>query len=193
MIRLLTILAIILLTVSSLAFSATFEVELPELDGSSADTIRTVTYVYDGPTGNLNNLSFRLRCGLSSLGYLECLGGITPPDTVVWTLMAYSKIRRSSESGYWDGSPTLPFGELGSYDVTYPLNTDSGGFTTVTEGDVLEVGLHFGSSGYIAMCSPITPPSEGLVIRASIVFDVTPATPVEDSTWGKIKSLYGAH
>jgi hypothetical protein len=184
-------LIIIPLSLASSAYSVTFEVELPELDGSSADTLRTVTYVYDGPTGDLNGLSARLRCGLSSLGYLECLGGISPPDTVVWALMAYSNIGRTGESGYWDGSP-LPFESLGGYDVTYPLNTKSGGFTTLSDGDILEVGLHFGPSGFVAMCSPITPPSEGLVIRASIIFDVTPATPVEDSTWGRIKSLFGA-
>ncbi len=191
MVRHFTYLAIILLGLASSALSVTFEVELPELDGSSADTLRTVTYVYDGPTGDLNGLSARLRCGLASLGYLRCLGGISPPDTVVWTLMAYSRIRLAGDLGYWDGG-SESFGALGAFDETYPLTANSGGFTTVTEGDILEVGLHFGSSGYIGMCDPITPPSEGIVIRASIIFDVTPGTPVNDSTWGRIKSLYGA-
>ena len=189
--RILTTSIIIIMTASLGALSAVFEIEIPDLDGDSADTVRTTTFVYHGPTGSVDSLSVRFRGGVTYLGTLECWVGVTPPDTVVWPMVVENFLRKPGDTGYWSGG-SLHFEELGAYDETFALDTHNGGFSTITDGNVIQVEMYFGPSGFVASCAPISPPSEGVVVRASVIIAVTPGTPVESTTWGRIKSLYYA-
>lgn len=165
------------------------EFELPELTGMAADTTLISTFVYRGPSGNINSLSARVSGTVDYLGLIECFN--TPPDTSEWVLDIGTFLRKLGETGYWSGSPEF-LDQLGPFDETYNHHTYSGGFSTITDGDTVQVDLYFYPAILIGICHPITAPSTGTLLRASILVDVSVPAPVRETTWGCIKELFRA-
>jgi hypothetical protein len=171
------------------ANSEVYQFELPELAGMTADTTLTTTFVYRGPSGNINSLSARVRGTVDYLGLVECFS--TPPDTLEWGLDIGTFLKKPGETGYWSGWPGF-LDQLGPFDETYNHHTYNGGFSTVTDGDMVQVDLYFYPAILIGICHPITPPPTGILLRASILVDVSTPTPAKETTWGSIKSLFHA-
>jgi hypothetical protein len=164
-----------------------FEFELPDLAGMTAGTNVTTAFVYDGPDGNVNSIMARVIGDVHYIGRVECF--TEPPDTSDWPLDFGTALRKPGETGYWTGWPDF-LDQVGPFDRTYGHNTYSGGFTTVSNGDTIQVDAHFLPAALVGICHPITPPPTGTVSRALILLDVSAPVPVEESTWGRIKALY---
>ncbi len=170
------------------ARSTVFEFELHDLAGSSGDTSRTTTFVYQGPTGAVNSLSVRVIGIVDNLGFVECYVSELP-DTSVWPLEISSRIKKPGDIGYWLGiGPFLE--QLDSFDETFAHYTYTGGFSTVSAGDSFHVELLFGPALIVGLCGPITPPSTGVMDKVTVLIDVLSSVPVEHTTWGRIKSLF---
>jgi hypothetical protein len=171
------------------AWGGVYEFELPEAAGFSAGAELATRFIYEGPAGSVNSVSARIAGTVDYLGLLECYS--TPPDTSTWPLEVGTFLQKPGESGYWSGSP--PFlNQLGPFDETYENHTHTGGFSTVSDGDTILVDLYFYPSAYVGLCHPITEPSTGSLSSASILLDVSPPTSSRHTTWGCIKSLFGA-
>jgi len=164
-----------------------YEFELPDLAGMAAGTNVTTTFVYHGPDGNVNAVSARIIGDVDYLGLVECF--TEPPDTSEWPLDFGTSLKRVGETGYWSGWPGF-LEQLGPFDRTYPHHTHTGGFTTIGDGDVIQVDAYFLPAALIGICHPITPPSNGTVSHASVLLDVSAPVPTRVSTWGRIKALY---
>jgi len=170
------------------AVAAVYEFELPDLAGMAAGTTLTTTFVYRGPDGNVNALSARVTGVADYLGRIECSG--TPPDTSDWVLDIGTSLRKRGDSGYWYGFPGF-MDQVGPFDETYLHHTFSSGFTAVSDGDTIEVEAYFVPAVLVGLCHPITAPSTGTLLRASILLDVSEsALPVEASSWGRVKALF---
>jgi len=165
------------------------EFELPELAGMTADTSLTTTFVYRGPNGSVNLVSARVTGTVDYLGLIECF--TVPPDTSEWPLDIGTSIRKQGETGYWSGWPGF-LEQIGPFDDTYIHHIRNNGFTTLSDGDIVQVDLYFFPAALVGLCHPITAPSTATLSRASILLDVSAPVPVEESTWGRIKALYRA-
>jgi hypothetical protein len=73
------------------------EFELPELTGMAAVTSLTTTFVYRGPSGNINSLSARVIGTVDYLGLIECFGA--SPDTSQWPLDIGTTLRKPRDTG----------------------------------------------------------------------------------------------
>jgi hypothetical protein len=169
------------------AYGEVYEFELPELAGMTADTSLVTTFVYHGPNGDVVSLSARVTGTVDYLGLVECFD--TPPDTSEWVIDIGTLLTKPGETGRWSGSPEF-LDQLGPFDETYNHYTYSNGFSSVTDGDTIQVELYFFPAILVGMCHPITAPSTGTLLRASILIDVSVPTPVRETTWGRIKELF---
>lgn len=175
-----------MLGIAGVAHAEVFEYELPELAGPSGAE-RTTTVAYTGPAGAVNALSVRVEGTVDVLGYVECLGNVEP-DTSVWPLTVSTRLQKPGDTGYWSGSG--PFLDaLGSFDLAWGHNTFNNGFSQLANGDDIQVRLIFLPAAIVGICGPITGPTEGTATRVVLSIDVSPAVPVETSTWGRIKHL----
>jgi hypothetical protein len=181
------LLAAALIATAGLANAEIYEYELPDLTGPSIGD-RNTTFVYAGASGAVNSLSMRIEGTVDVLGFVECWGTV-PPDTSVWPLSPGSHLKKTGETGYWTGSGMF-LEVMGPFDDTWTHHTFNGGFSQLAPGDSIYVNLYFGPAALVGICSPITPPTAGTMTRVTLSIDVSPAVPVENATWGRIKSLF---
>lgn len=180
------IVATILLLTAGAATADVFEYELPDLNGpSTGDRMTTMTYT--GPSGAVNSLTVRLEGTVDALGFVVC-EGVVPPDTSVWPLGPGSHLLKPGDTGYWLGSGSF-LETLGAFDDSWTHHTFNGGFSELTTGDQIEVHLYFGPAALVGICSPMGDPTAGTATRVTLSIDVSPSVPVEETTWGRIKSL----
>lgn len=187
MIRITMICVIICLFFSSGVHGVVYEFELSELAGMAADTTITTTFIYNGPSGTVNALSARVTGSITYLGLIECIS--TPPDTSTRPIDIGTFITKAGTPGYWSGSPGF-LSQVGPFYETYIHHTYSNGFSTVADGDTIQVEFYFYPAILIGICHPITEPSTGIISSAYILIDVLATIPAEKSTWGRIKNLY---
>jgi hypothetical protein len=181
------LLTVLLLVTAGTVYAGVYEYVLPDLNGPSTGD-KTTTLTYTGPAGAVNSLTIRIEGTVDVLGYVECLGNVEP-DTSAWPLGPGSRMLKTGDTGYWTGSGQfldLP----GPFDDSWTHFTFNGGFSELATGDDIEVNLFFGPAALVGMCGPITSPTSGTMTRVTLSIDVSPAVPVETSTWGRIKCLY---
>lgn len=178
-----------LLLIPVMAGAEVYEFELLALAGAESPTDVSASFVYHGPNGDVTSLSARFAGTVDYLGLVECYN-LTEIDTIEGALDGGVFVHRAGESGqYWSGSANVP-GQVGPFDGTFALHTHTGGFSTVADGDTIEVDAHFFPIGLVAICHYITGPPAGTLSYASILVDVSAPVPVEGTMWGRIKSLY---
>jgi hypothetical protein len=179
--------AVFIVVIGTSANGEVYEFDLPELAGLTADTSLTTTFVYNGPGGNINSLSARVIGTVDYLGLVECFG--TPPDTSLWPIDIGTALSKPGDTGRWSGSPDFLV-QLGPFDETYIHHTFNNGFSTIADGDTVEVEFYFYPAILVGISAPITAPSTGTLSSASILLDVSVPAPVKETTWGSIKELF---
>lgn len=179
--------AIVVCLSATTAAADAFEFPLPEFAGMSADTSLTATFTYTGFNGNVDGVRVRVVGTVDYIGLIACMS--EPPDTSAWPLDIGSWVQKPGDTGYWRGFPGF-LDQLGPFDLTYQHYTTNGGFTTINNGDVVQVDLYFYPAALVGICGPIDGPSTGTLTQVSVLLDVTPPVPVEKSTWGAVKSLF---
>jgi hypothetical protein len=178
-----------LLLVPAAAGAEVYEFELPVLAGAESPTDVSTSFVYHGPNGDVTSLSGRFAGTIDYLGLVECYN-LTEIDTIEGALDGGVFVHRRGESGQdWSGNAGF-LGQVGPFDGTFALHTYGGGFTTVADGDTIEVSAYFFPAGLIAICHYITGLPTGTLSYASILIDVSTPVRAESTVWGRIKSLY---
>ena len=163
--------------------------EYPYIDeNEKISAERSQIFTYPGPAAKIKTIRIYLE-GTASAGSLSCCDWMC--DTTAWYIDASAFLERVNKPGLWlggyYGSVEGPFSGPGGL---YPLPGTGNSFGVLEAGERLEYDQYFGPSGYILMCSPITEPPGGEITSARIEITVDIIVPVENTTWGRIKSLY---
>jgi hypothetical protein len=179
--------AILIFVIGVEARAEVHEFNLPALAGASADSTVTDTVEYHGPTAAVNSVSLRVGGSVDFLGVLHCVNSGNP-TAMQWDMELRSFVRKTGDAGYW-ASDAMSVGQLGAFEATYG-HLSYGGFLSVSDGDVIQVEYYFGPIGYLGVCGPVTDPPSGTSSTVTLILNVSPASPVEETTWGRIKNVY---
>lgn len=167
-----------------------FEYGLPELVGGP-DTLRTTTFIYDGPRGSVRGMYLEVSGHVDRLGLLECEVSAAESDTVNWELQIWSGVEDLDQIWFYYGG-SIRLREIGPFDRPVYLQSKDEA-RIVSEGDLFEVQFMFEPYDTWRPCIPISAPPTGRVAAVSIVLDISPLTVADNTTWGRIKGLYRAH
>ena len=158
----------------------------PTGDYASVDTV-----TFGGPRANVLSAQIRIE-GSMNASQLSCCLTYVCPDTVPWGMVFDLIMKRIGDPGYsweqnWRGS--FYHEEAGVFDITADVRR-TGGFSQLQSGDRVSLNSFFGPMGFVAMCSELWPAPYGTVLGATLLLDVEYVVATENSTWGRIKSIY---
>ena len=168
------------------------EFDIPGFAGSSSSTVRIDSFTYHGDNATVKNVSLRVVGTVDDLGLLTCEAPPgEPPDTTSWQMDWSGSARKSCdpENDLWFGGAYSYYHETGPFDETSDL-TNNRGFSTLSEGDTIEVTFRFWAGDWIGVCHLIEPPV-GTVTSVTVLIDVSYPVPVGSTTWGHVKGTFG--
>lgn len=181
-------LTVIILT-CTLVQAEVLEFPLPNITGGLSTYQDSVLYAGD----TLQVLSVRLVVAavIDDLGYQICPTAPPQPAEVCDLGFLFNGIvwkNRDSDVAYGPKGYSEQT-ETGDYEKT--ILWSSGGFTDLVFGDVIRVG--FSIYKHLNCCSPPVETSDPVVTLTSVtlIIEASDQVPVEQTTWGRIKSLYG--
>jgi hypothetical protein len=167
------------------------EFEMTGLTGSSGDSLKVDSLVYQGPTAVVNAISFRVTGDVTDLGEI-CCGGpeYCPGDAYPWFMTWYGSVGRFDDPVYGDWVASCPdyLDEVVPFDQIGVAESQNG-FPSLMDGDAFAVKLYFGKASWIGDCELIRPPS-GTMVSVTVLMDVTATLPTESTTWGRVKTLF---
>jgi hypothetical protein len=175
-------------TFASFAEGGLRQFDLPELTGSTVDTLRTVSFSYQGPPGTVLGGSMSVTGVIDFMGKLSC-PDYPPPDTVNWP-MGVSAVVRTPDYGAWDGRTPILTEEFEPFEESFELETSRTEPSVIREGDEVRVEFIMRPTGYVGSCAPATEPTTAYLVRVTVTLHVSYWIPVENTTWGRVKALY---
>ncbi len=178
---------------SSLARAAVLEVPLPQLHGTYTvypSPNSTAEFSVTPMPAGVRSVSIRLS-GETNVRQWFC--DLDPPFDLPVTLCA--AIPDPVTGGGWYVCGRIAW-ETGSFGVTFPFRPYAPELFGQPTWDFLRmrpgvVELSGGGAPIIDICWPIGELSQATVTGAFLVIDGDFPIPVEPTTWGQIKSLYG--
>ena len=151
--------------------------------------------IYTGEAVQFSSVSLRVEAAIVQSGVVMCIHAPGVPQSY-WGPCTFGPViegwvwkNLDKRSGY-KLSPLI-VEPAGQYDQELELSPLSA-FSELDNGDVINVSIYF-SEGWWC-CHPdglwaITDP-EGTLTSVTLIIKVSDPVPVEDTTWGRIKSLY---
>ena len=176
-----------IILVCPIAQSETHEYPLTAFSGDFGYYI--TSGVYFGESAFVSSVTLRITMMIEELGWYACVEA-PPGQSYYCTIGVYlfGSVWKNDESQgeycsfYAEKSQT---GEITQDLILMPQP----GFSDLANGDIIQIGLTFSTGG---MCCPsywkLDP--EANMISAKLLIDVSDLVPTEQSTWGRIKSIY---
>jgi hypothetical protein len=183
------VVALLLISCVSVAHAEILEFDMPGLTGDSADSLETDSFVYNGLSAAVNAVSIRVAGEVVDLGEICCGGpAYCPGPTYDWFLNWYGNVKKPADTGKWVASYPGNLDHIFAFDETGSAENQNG-FTSLSDGDVVNVSLYFGRASWVGECDLIRTPS-GTLTTVKVLVDVSYPLPTKTATWGKIKALY---
>jgi hypothetical protein len=168
---------------------------LPEFTGGFATYNTTV--VYTGEPREILSVSVRVVASIEQLGRVFCIHAPGVPEEY-WGWFTFgpvlrARVWRNGDDGTDHSLDYRIIEQSGDYNRRLIL-TPEPGFDVLQDGDLIHVRFDFWA-GVPAACLPVYPgflvETEATLTGVTLLIDVPDSVPVEQSTWGRIKSLYG--
>jgi hypothetical protein len=185
------VVALLLVSLVPAAHADILEFDMPGLTGNSTDALVTSSFVYNGPSAAVTSISIRVMGVVTDLGEICCGGpAYCPGPTYDWFMKWYGFVANTDDPspGRWSASYPGYLDQIAAFDETGP-GENQDGFTSLSDGDVINVSLYFGRANWLGECDLIQTPT-GTMNSVTVIMDVTYPLPVNASTWGAIKALY---
>ncbi|HEU4366557.1 MAG TPA: hypothetical protein VFT13_13960 [Candidatus Krumholzibacteria bacterium] len=123
---------------------------------------------------------------MNGAGRVECPDAWAGYDTLTWGLSIATNVYRADTPAYWSGWNMVE--QDGAFDLTQTFQQT--GFVAWNPGEEIVVEQFFAGWGFVDVCGGLQPPPSGDITAATLQLETEPALAVEQSTWGRIKSLY---
>ena len=165
---------------ASVGVADTETYDLESLIGSYTELspTKTDTLSYHGPGGKVTS------------AFLHIVGTVNKSQFFCWGYTFYygadleTDLHHIASSIEWLGSWV---NLAGSIDTTAYYYGDEGEVLTLSEGDVIEIGVTL--EQYVSSCALLTPSSVSIQ-SAFLTINIDTISPAKQSTWGRIKALY---
>ena len=166
---------------------------LPTIAGGFSSYEASVTYT--GEAVRISSVSLHVVAVIDQLGEVYCIHAPGVPYPSGWCTFGprvRSRVWRNEIYAYdYELHPRVvePAGDFNRVLMLEPMP----GFSELASNDIVEVRLHFYEGDWC--CLPEFPGAliepEGTLISVALVIEVSDIVPVEQTTWGCIKSICG--
>lgn len=190
LLRTIFLLLVVVFLACPLVRAEVLQFPLPNISGGFADYQDSVFYT--GDAVRVVSVSLRVVADIAAIGSMLCLGAPGVPSY-------YCDIGIVVDGNVWqnqalyDNYRLSPFEILqaGDYDEELGL-TPLPGFAEISNGDTIHVGFYFDSQWFC--CTPDNPGTinwpEATLTSVTLLVEVSPLLPVQQTTWSQIKNLY---
>jgi hypothetical protein len=183
------VVALAILFTSQLAAATVVEIPLPDLGGRYFlyETYqRSCLFSLPGHPAIIHSASLRL-VGTATIRMTWC--AIYPSEPYAELFGFGATMPDATTGGAWGAG--LSRAESGAFDLMVPFAPYSGASWGFLDDGTGEVTLSGGGCPILDSCWPVTECSEANVEQAFLVLDAEFPIPVEQSTWGRVKALFG--
>jgi hypothetical protein len=174
---------------AQLASSTIVEVPLPELTGRYfTDEVyqRNCTFVLSAPPTVVHSAALRL-IGTSTIRLAYCDNDMFTFSIPVQFL---GRMLDETTGGEWDANTIRS--EDGAFNVTVPfVPFAQASWAFLQQNGTAQINLLGYGTPDIDSCWPLTLWSEAFVEQAVLIIDAEFPIPIEQSTWGRVKALFG--
>lgn len=162
---------------------------LPTITGGFSSYQASVTYV--GEAVRVSSVSLHVVAMIDQLGQVYCIHapGVPLPSVCTFGPRIRGRVWRNQIYGYdyeLHSRVVEPAGDFNRALMLEPMP----GFSELADNDIVEVKLHFYEGDWC--CLPEFPGAliepEGTLISVTLIIEVSDIVPVEQTTWGCIKS-----